>query len=319
MKTLQSIFLSLIFIPMVLIGQKFDNTASFRDIKSDNYIRLHHDNDVFYSTDENYTQGINIELVTRWLAKNPINHLFISPKNSEFKYGISVEHISFTPDSIESFEIQYGDRPFAAAFTLKSFTIATDTINKSILSSSLSIGIIGPAAFGDVQRRLHKIIGSGYPNGWYYQIKNDAVINYDVNYEKQLFRINNFFSLNGTAGVKLGTLFTNASVGLNATLGIINSPFSSVKNKNKFQLYLYTQPILNVVGYDATLQGGLINDKSPYTIPGSDIERFTAQHNFGIVLQTGRFYFEYTVTVQTREISTIDPHKWGGFRLGYKL
>lgn len=311
--------LIILFVPHEIVAQKIDNSASFRDVKSDNYIRLHYENDVFTKTDYDYTQGLNIEFTSLWLRKNPINHILITPKKSEFKYGLSFEHICFTAKDLESFEIQYGDRPFAAALMFKGFVIATDTIQASRISSSFTIGVIGSAAFGDFQRKLHKVIDSGYPNGWYHQIKNDVVLNYEISYEKQLLRLGNAFSLQSTTNVKAGTLFTNASLGLNASLGIINSPFTSVKNNNKFQLYVYSQPLVNVIGYDATLQGGLFNNKSPYTIPNGDVERFTLQNNFGIVLYTGRFYFEYSHTLLTREIKTAASHNWGGFRIGYEL
>lgn len=320
MKSLVPIWLMLLFIPITLTGQKIDNTVSFRDIKSEDYIRLNYENDVFTSSDLDYTQGLNLELVSSSLIKNPVNHLFILPKNSEFRYGLALEHFCFTADSLESYEIQYGDRPYAGAFMLKSFSIATDTIHKSRIVSSLSVGIIGPGAGGgNLQKELHKIIGSVPPNGWYYQIKNDVVLNYGISYEKQLLRLNDFFSVQTNGALKLGTLFTNASAGLNVTLGIINSPFTSVKKNNKFQLYIYCQPLVNAIGYDATLQGGIFNRKSVYTIANSDLERFTFQNNFGIVLQAGRFYFEYTETLLTREISTANSHDWGGIRIGYKL
>lgn len=320
MKKLKILLPLIIFIPTLMLAQKIDNMASFRDIKSTSYFRFHYDNDYFTSTDKDYTQGYNFELTSPRLAKNPINHLFITPKNSEFKYGLSLEHIGFTPNNIASDQIQYGDRPFAAAIMLKSFSIATDTIRKTRIISSLNLGIIGPGAFGgDMQTAIHQATGNTIPKGWYNQIKNDAVVNYELTYEKQLLRFHDFFTIQTTATARLGTLFTNASAGLNATLGIINSPFTSVKNKKKFQLYLYTQPLVNVIGYDATLQGGLFNHKSLYTISNSDIERFTAQNNYGIVLQYRWLYLEYTRTLLTREFSYGNSFKWGGIRIGFKL
>ena len=320
MKTRNLLLLLFAFIPTVFLGQKIDNMASFRDIKSTNYFRFHYDNDYFTSTDKEYTQGYNFELTSPRLSKNPINQLFISPKNSEFKYGLSLEHIGFTADNIASDQIQFDDRPFAAAIMLKSFAIATDTIQKSRIVSSLNLGIIGPGAFGgDMQTAIHRATGNTIPKGWYNQIKNDVVINYELTYEKQLLRFHDFFSIQTTATARLGTLFTNASVGFNTTIGIINSPFTSVKNKNKFQLYAYTQPLVNVIGYDATLQGGLFNHKSVYTINDSKIERFTLQNNFGIVLQYRTLYLEYSRTILTREFSYGNSFKWGGIRIGFKL
>lgn len=302
------------------MAQKIDNMASFRDMKSTNYFRFHYDNDYFTSTDKEYTQGYNFELVSPRLAKNPVNHLFITPKNSEFKYGLSLEHIGFTANNISSNQIQFDDRPFAAAIMLKSFLIATDTINKSRIISSLNLGIIGPGAFGgDMQTAIHEATGNTIPLGWYNQIKNDAIVNYEISYEKQLLRFNDFFTVQYNTTLRIGTLFTNASVGLNATLGIINLPFTTLKNKSKFQLYLYTQPLVNFIGYDATLQGGLFNHKSVYTIKESDIERFTFQNNYGIVLQYRWLYLEYSRTLLTREFSYGSQFKWGGIRIGFKL
>ena len=317
---LNPLLLLVLCIPSISLAQKIDNMASFKDIKSTNYFRFHYDNDYFTSTDKEYTQGYNFELTSSRLEKNPLNYFFIKPKTSEFKYGISIEHIGFTANNIASDQIQYNDRPFAAAIMLKSFLIATDTIQKTRIVSSLNVGIIGPGAFGgDMQTAIHKATGNTIPKGWYNQIKNDFVLNYELTYEKQLVRFYDFFTLQTTATARLGTLFTNASVGLNATLGLINSPFTTVKNKNKFQLYLYTQPLLNAIGYDATLQGGLFNRESVYTISSNDIERFTLQNNYGIVLQYRGFYAEYSRTLLTREFSYGDSHKWGGIRLGFKL
>ena len=320
MKILKSTALLLLLIPNFFWSQKIDNMVSFRDVKSENYFRFHYDNDYFTSTDKDYTQGYNFELTSPKLVKNPLNYLFNKPKNSEFKYGISLEHIGFTANNIASDQIQYGERPFAAAIMLKSFLIATDTVHKSRIVTSLNLGIIGPGAFGgDMQTAIHRATGNTIPKGWYNQIKNDVVINYQIDYEKQLVRFHNLFSLQANATARLGTLYTNASVGFNATFGIINSAFTTLKNKNKFQLYAYTQPLVNAIGYDATLQGGLFNKKSIYTIPNSDIERFTLQNNYGIVLQYRSLYLDYSRTILTREISNNYANKWGGIRIGFKL
>jgi len=318
MKSILFIFILILFFPSILLAQKIDNLASFRDIKSDSYFRYHYDNDYFSGTDENYTQGYNFELVAPFLKKNPINYLFIKPKNSESRYGLAIEHIGFTPPTIGSPEIQFGDRPFAAAIMLKSFVIATDTLKKSRLLSSFNLGLIGPGAFGkEMQVGIHKITGNTIPQGWRNQIRNDLVLNYEMSYEKQLIRTGDYFSLQANSTARLGTLFTNASVGINTTVGLINSPFSAKNKKKKFQFYGYSQVSGNLIGYDATLQGGVFNKESPYTISADEIERFTGQFNYGLVLKTKTLYFEYSRTVLTREFETGTPTKWGGIRIGF--
>ena len=297
-------------------AQKIEHLASYSDLQSDSYVRFNYDNDYFAATDENYTQGYNFELVIPCFEKNPLNHVLIHPTNTINTYGVTLEHIGYTPNHYERPEIQIGDRPFAAALMLKSFVVATDPIHKHRWVSSLSLGLIGPGAFGEeMQVGIHKATGNKVPLGWQHQIKNDLVLNYQLGYEKQLLKYREFFTLQALSNVQLGTLFTNASLGFNSTLGLVHTSFTN--SKKGFALYLYAQPQVRIVGYDATLQGGVFNKRSPYTIANSDIERCTAQLDYGLVLQSRTLYIEFSRSLITREISTLGSAAWGGMAFGF--
>lgn len=299
-------------------AQKIDHLSKHSDINGTSYFRFNYDNDLFAGTDQNYTQGFSFELVAPFLAANPINQLFYRPKDFKIRYGISVEHLAFTPVHFELPDIQLGDRPFAAAIYLKSFMIATDMEKARRFTSSLSAGMIGPAAFGDaLQTAIHKITGSQIPLGWGNQIKNDVVLNYAMDYEKQVLNLKDIFSLQAQTNVAIGTLFTRAALGMTIAFGIINSPFDAGNNTKGFKLYAYAAPSVNVIGYDATLQGGILNDKSPYTIASKDVERVTGQFNYGIVLQIKKLYLEFSHTEITREFTNGNPAKWGGIKVGF--
>ena len=314
----QLTLLIFLLISILSNAQKIDNSASFRDINSTSYFRYNYDNDYFAATDENYTQGYNFELVLKSLEKNPINKLFLKPESSTIKYGLAIEHIGFTPNDYVSEDIQIGDRPFSAAIMLKSFVISTNFPKKTRFTSSFSLGIIGPGAFGEeMQVGIHEATGNKIPKGWKNQIKNDVVINYEVGYEKQLFRYNKLIAIQAHSNLKFGTLFTNAAVGLNTVIGIIDTPFSKPENTKRFKLYAYVQPTLNIIGYDATLQGGVFNNKSPYTISSNNIERLTAQYNYGLVLKTKTLYFEYSRSAITREFKSGSSAKYGGIKIGF--
>lgn len=319
MRLLPLFVIVLLALPEIIFAQKIDNLASFRNMESQSYFRFNYDNDYFAATDKNYTQGYSLEFVAPGLIKNPVNHLFFRSETSINRYGIVLEHIGFTPRNIKSPEIQVGDRPFAAAIMLKSFMISNNGEKRSRFTSSLSLGLIGPGAFGkEMQVGIHKATGNVIPQGWRNQISNDVVLNYEMSYEKQLFRFGNYFSVQSNSNLQAGTLFTNASVGFNSVAGIINSPFSS-EEKQKFQLYLYAQPLVKIVGYDATLQGGLFNRDSPYTIPTEEVERVVGQVNYGVVFKINNFYLEYTRTSITREFETGNSDNWGGIKLGFGL
>jgi len=304
---------------MVLHAQKIDNTASFRDMQSDRYFRINYENDFFTSSDLYYTQGYQLELVTPWLRKNPVNYLFLQLKDTEQKYGLLFENLGYIPTSIKEAQIQYGDRPYAATIALKSFLISTDTVHRSRLTSSLVVGMIGPVALGDeIQSGIHRWIGDNIPKGWHNQIANDIVLDYELAYEKQLYRFHNLAALNLDTKAHLGTLNTYVSAGVNATFGLINAPFTSIKNKKKFTAYVFAQPRLKVIGYDASMQGGLFS-KSPYTITANGIERFVTENNYGIIIQFKTLYFEYFRNDITNEFKGGHSHKWGGFKIGFTI
>lgn len=314
------IFLVLLSLPLVLFGQRIDNTLSYRDIGTDRYFRFNYDNDFFSASDLYYTQGYSLELATPWLRKNPLNTLFIKPDGSTIINGIALEKSGFIPTDITADEILYGDRPYAATITLKSFLVATDTVAKQRLASSLTIGMIGPAAFGDeMQTAIHEWIDDDIPMGWQYQIKNDLIINYELSFEKQLVRLTDFAAVTSHTKARLGTLNTSLATGFTIALGLLNSSYSDKGNNKKFQIYIYSHPMGALVGYDATMQGGVFNSKNPYTIPSSGIERFTLQNDYGLVMRYNSFYFEYSQAVLTREFKTGNSHRWGGFKIGFRI
>ena len=301
-------------------AQRIDNTSSFRNVTGDGYFRFHYDNDFFNKTDYYYTQGYQLELVAPFLRKNPINKVLLKLKNSRSKFGISFEHFGFTPTSIKSDAILYNDRPFAGVILLKSFAISIDSIRKERLVSTLSTGMIGPAAFaGRMQQTIHRWSGDAVPHGWQYQIGNDVAVNYELSHEKEIFNIDNIASINTTAQVRIGTLSDKLMTGFTLTLGRFDSPFRSREkpHSRNFQLYAYYQPLVSLIGYDASLQGGIFNGKSPYTLSAAEIKRLTFQNNVGVVAHFWKIYMEYNRTFLTREFKSGRKHQWGGVKLGY--
>nr|WP_262490124.1 lipid A deacylase LpxR family protein [Gramella sp. MAR_2010_147] len=274
---------------------------------------------MFAHSDDNYTQGISLEIVNSIFRKNPVNYLFFKSKNKS-QYGISLEHLTFTPDVISSKEIQYGNRPFAATLYLKSFKITDNLQRKERLYSSFLMGVIGPRAYGkEGQTLIHEATDNWIPYGWRNQLGNDVLINYELNHEKQLLNFKDLLFLNSDLGLRLGSMYTDVSVGSSLMLGLFKSPLSINANKGKFQIYLYSNPKVYIVGYDATLQGGLFNSNNLYTIGSSDITRLKAKMDYGIVIKSGFFYLEYTRSQITKEFKTGKTEGWGGLRLGFRI
>ena len=85
------------------------------------------------------------------------------------------------------------------------------------------------------------------------------------------------------------------------------------------QLYVYAQPLVSIVAYDASLQGGLFNKSSPYVISADQLTRLTFQANVGLIVHYKKLFLEYTQSVLSREFNTGLSHRWGGVKIGSSL
>jgi lipid A 3-O-deacylase len=304
-------------------AQLIDPAATFNTISGDHYFRFGYDNDYFTKMDYYYTQGINLEYVHSALRKFPLTKLLVKLPVSTYKYGVTLDHAAYTPTSIAADHILYGDRPYSASLTFKTFTISTDAIRKQHLCTSLVLGILGQSAFGqEMQTGIHKWTDNPLPMGWQFQIKNDVILNYQVNYEKRIWNPGSALQIGAAAEARLGTFQQKLATGFTIMAGHFNDPYQYNLHRHagkKLQYYFFGHPFVNLVGYDGTLQGGLFNRKNPYTISAGDISRIVLQGDAGITVSTRKIYLSYCQSVMTKEFSTGVYHRWGEIRLGIGL
>ncbi|MGG9963805.1 lipid A deacylase LpxR family protein [Ferruginibacter sp. SUN106] len=302
-------------------AQLIDNSSTFRTINHNSYFRFHYDNDFFTKSDEYYSQGITLDFVHPGIKKFPLSKLLWKPYSTTPQYGITFNLFGYTPTSIASDSILYGDRPFNANISVKTFLIQVDPVKQQQISTAFSIGIMGPNALGyQIQDNIHRWLKNPLPHGWQYQTKNDIILNYQLNYEKQLWSAGNHFLLNGTAEARAGTLNDKLSGGFNFMAGSFNKRFTPVTyKKRKAEYYFYGQSRMNLIGYDASMHGGIFNRKNPYIIPGSDITRVTFEADAGIIVNFKKLYLSYTQSFLTKEFRTGHYHRWGGISVGFAL
>jgi len=301
-------------------AQRIENESVLRNIHSDHYFRFYYENDFIGIIDYYYTSGMNIELVKPSLQKNPLNKLFFRLPGAKMKYGLALDHYAFTPLHLAYSDILLNDRPYAGCISVNSFRIAVDEKRKRQISTSLILGLIGPATYWKpVQTFIHKrLIAAPQPMGWGNQIQNDLILNYKVSLEQNLISTNSFM-LNGNAKAIAGTLNDKLSAGLSIMIGKMDDPFqtNAVRRKNEF--YFFGQSFVNAIGYDGTLRGGMFNRKNPYIIPTSEINRFTFQNQIGLMYHHKRFSLELSESFLSKEFKTGLPHKWGGLGVAFEL
>ena len=302
-----------------LCAQAISTVGIERSPQRDAWWRLVYDNDFFTATDKYFTQGMEIEIVTPALRRWPSRHLLIAPRSSVTRYGIAYEDDGYTASDLKVSAILRNDHPYAGTRQLRFFAMATDTARPMRISSSVTVGLIGQGAGGkEVQSYIHRITGNTIPQGWHNQIRNDVILNYEASVERRLLQRGSTLLLSGIAAGRVGTYNTAATIGATLMIGHVGLPFS-VTTDGGCGLYAYVKPQLNIVGYDATLQGGMLNHTSPYTISAGDVSRLVYRQQYGVVYRSGRHSVEYYRSIGTREFRGGIAHQTGGIQFTMPL
>ncbi len=287
-------------------------------ISSNRYLGVNFDNDIFNNTDYYYTNGIRIDYAAPIFASSPFAYSMLPYRKLSMNYhGMTVVQNMYTPTNPDTVMLLTGDRPFAAYLYLGHYKNTLSSRKRYRQYSELQFGLIGPGSLGGfVQGQIHDIP----PLGWENQIQNDLVLNYTALIEKGLYNPG-AFDLNVFAKGQLGTLYTNAGGGMRIRAGRMNSYFGmpwlaspkSIEGQDghKWQYGIFATGMVKMVAYDATLQGGVFNNSSNYTIPAEDIERLVLQASAGFFVafrQMGLMYEQFYISP---EFNNGLHHKWG--------
>ena len=81
------------------------------------------------------------------------------------------------------------------------------------------------------------------------------IVNYHLTFEKNLLA-SEIILVNGITSIHAGTINDKLAGGINMMAGHFTNPFQQQETK-KISYYIYGQAIGSLVGYDASLQGGL--------------------------------------------------------------
>jgi hypothetical protein len=247
------------------------------------------DNDIMTQTDYYYTQGLNLQFYHQILKENPVNKILITPRSADHVlYGLTLQQQMYTPRKILPSSVQYYDRPYAGVLLLKSSGISSYEEKGWLLQAELSLGVMGPASGAQqVQHQFHALTNNHIPYGWINQHSNWPLLNYDMSASKR-FANHEFMEGYLTGGVLIGSLYTDASFGLNLRMGWMN-PYMldlglPLNIGKRFQAYGLLQPSVSLVGYNATLQGGVSRYKGVYYLAPDEIERVLIRIRSGIGL-----------------------------------
>lgn len=323
----KQILLLAVLLPNILLASPTDSTRTV--VSTDKILAGTFANDATFRTDYYFTQGMRVNLVHPVLQKSPVNKILLRPGMGSTRYhGFSIRYDGFTPLRIRDPDIRYGDRPYAAYIYTKSYLVSNFIYKKQRLTSGLDLGFIGPGAGAKgFQIKVHDLLDHPRPQGWDYQLQTDLVLGYTADFEKQLLGVGKVLEVIGNAGASVGTLYTHATGGFFIRTGKMNPYFQNLgiagrENRSglqKFQFYAHGGFTGKLVGYNATLQGGLLNRQNPYTLSAAQVARAVRQETVGLVCTYGGVSFESSIVRITPEFKNARHHQWMHFELRFTL
>ncbi len=280
------------------------------------------DNDLFSNTDRYYTNGVRIRYSSPSLAFWRINSILpVSRKGSMEYNSIELNHEMYTPFTTKLPPILKDDRPYASALYIR-FVRKSGNPDKDLeQQASVDIGVIGKASLGGLlQRGVHAgIPDNDEPLGWETQIANDLILNYNYELTKLLHTEGNFHTYTVTSA-SLGTFNTSASTGIGFSLGTspyfispLPENFNALdgQQKRKWTYTLNAVITSSVVGYNATLSGGILNKNNIYVLEPRKIERLLFKAEAGFTLNYQNFGLRIAQHYTTNEFKKGKHHFWG--------
>lgn len=152
-------------------------------------VSLYFENDIFYNTDEYYTNAVKLRFISpslASLAENGIAPDFLDGmmdyverirRSPAMQYNVSagIGQSLYTPRDTDIKQLQPDDRPYAAH--LYAFLALHVKEPRLMDTYEVSLGMVGPAALGrQTQNTVHRIKGVDTAKGWAHQIHNEPTI-----------------------------------------------------------------------------------------------------------------------------------------------
>jgi lipid A 3-O-deacylase len=294
-------------------------TAVFaQDVLSPKYIKLNVSNDLIDKTDYYYTSGLALTFNHPLLRKNPFNKLIPAlPKASEKIYGLTISQDIYTPANVDTTAYIPSDRPYVATLMLYMQKTSFQSNKHLLLYSGLGLGFIGNIALGEqAQNGFHNLIHNNIYEGWYNQLDNKLLLNYEFSLQKGLHvdKNNQFIAI---AEAEAGNLRTNLGFGYLWRVGKLAPYFESYvykKGTQKFYFSLFLDVKFKLILFDAT-----ISQPSSLNRPTYALNNFLFHSRAGISLMYARFTILFIQNFLSPEFSTGFTHRYGSLQIAYRF
>ena len=285
------------------------------------------ENDVFYRTDRDYTNGTQIAWTSPRLdsddwASRLAENLPILSSDTEFRKSYAIGQDIFTPSDISLKDPPLDDHPYAG-YLYGALGLLGKKTDESGLSSSLDqlqvqLGVVGPASLAaETQKFIHSILNDTKPEGWHTQLRNEPalLIGYEHSWRYRLVLPAHIeFQVDPHIGGAIGNVYDFANAGAMARAGFnlpddygpprvdpsLPGSYSFEPRKDgKLGAYVFAGVDGRLVGHNIFLDGNTWQDSRHVN---KDIA--VGDLNFGAAVVWDRFRLTYTHVVRTREFET---------------
>ncbi|WP_375282952.1 lipid A deacylase LpxR family protein [Marinicauda pacifica] len=305
-----------------------------RGVPEGSVVSLVVENDYFVRSDDNYTNGLRLEVVSAadrvhpWLRELAKFHPLIDLESTDLREGFTLSHAIYTPDDISLAVPPEDSHPYAGYLGLSGFASARSLKTERTLT--VEIGLVGPAAGGEfVQANWHRLIDGEEPAGWDTQLGNELV--FAVSGQRlQRFEGPRILGLQtdliSHAGATLGTLRTSASAGATLRIGTdLSSDFAPPRIRPALAPSSLFVPSSGIGGYIFAGFGGYLVGKDVFldgnTFSDSrsvDKRHLTGDFQAGGVLRVASYRLSLTYVVRSEQfVGQQASDSFGAISLSY--
>lgn len=185
------------------------------------------ENDLFYNSDHDYTNGVELAYTTApqdtpdWAVRTArLLPFFAQEGDVRTRYALG--QAIFTPHNLKLANPPLTDRPYAGLL-YGSFGLVDDT-GRNLDQLQVTLGVVGPASLAeDTQKWIHGIIHGQDPKGWSTQLRDEPAL--IVQYERSIKLIEPqsvlglIFDAEPHYGIAVGNVYDYVNVGAMARLG----------------------------------------------------------------------------------------------------
>jgi lipid A 3-O-deacylase len=299
-------------------------------------LSLMFENDIFFNSDRDYTNGIELTYTTRPSENvdamvSLARALPLFATHGLVRTSYSIGQSIFTPKHTELEVPLATERPYAGFAYL---TLGLMEANPNRLDQlSVQLGVVGPMAGArESQAWIHSIIDDLKPKGWHYQLHNEPAFN--ITYDRSM-KIIPPQSLLGVVldvephfGGAVGTVYDYANVGAMVRLGFNlpddfgppriepNLPGSSFfEPTGGFSLYAFAGVDGRAIARNIFLDGNTWRDS-----PSVDKNWWVGDLTVGAAMTFSGLRIAFTHVLRTREYKTQDRSaQYGAVNVSFRL